>query len=91
MAENLEFNTDIKVEADTSEAKKSIDSISESVNKLSDDISKVSEFVNFDKAVKSSNELSNKISEIEDKFILNLIWLFFDWGLTKVRNLSSLE
>ena len=36
MAENLEFNTDIKVEADTSEAKKSLASIEEFLKSISD-------------------------------------------------------
>ena len=60
MAENLEFNTDIKVEADTSEAKSSVDSLNESLNTTS----KLSE-----KIISLNNKDSSKVYKEEIKYI----------------------
>ena len=66
MAENLEFNTDIKVNADTSEAKSSVDSFSESLNKASENASKLGEKLI---SLNNNNNDSNKAYKEEIKYV----------------------
>lgn len=85
MAENLEFNTDIKVNADTSEAKESIDSLNESLNTTS----KLSE-----KIISTNNKDSNKVYKEEIKYIeasnsAKVDAVKQEEALAKVRKLSN--
>lgn len=85
MAENLEFNTDIKVEADTSDAKSSIDSLNESLNTTS----KLSE-----KIISLNNKDSNKVYKEEIKYIeasnsAKVGAVKQEEALAKVRKLSN--
>ena len=59
----IKFDLNAYLNVDTSEAKKNIESLNKNVEETSDS----SDSVNFDKAVKSSEEFSKKLSEIEDK------------------------
>ena len=59
----IKFDLNAYLHADTSEAKKNIESVQKNIKEISDSASSV----NFDNAVESSDELSRKISEVEDK------------------------
>lgn len=75
MAENLEFNTDIKVNADTSEAKESVDSLNESLKEVSDTNIKVNVDSSEAKdSIDSINESLNKvIGKVKDNRVNDII------------------
>lgn len=66
MAENLEFNTDIKVNADTSEAKENLDDTSSSLEKASKKVVGLSE--NLETLNSRLAELKNSLSSAKEKF-----------------------
>ena len=66
MAENLEFNTDIKVNADTSEAKENIDDTSSSLEKASKKVVELSE--KLETLNSSLAELKNSLSSAKEEF-----------------------
>ena len=91
MAENLEFNTDIKVEADTSEAKSSVDSFSESLNKASENASKLGEkLISLNNDNNGRNKVyKEEIKNIEASNSAKVDAIKQEEALAKVRKLSN--
>lgn len=85
MAENLEFNTDIKVNADTSEAKESVDSLNESLNTTSKLSEKIISLNNKD----SSKVYKEEIKSIEASNSAKVDAIKQEEALAKVRKLSN--
>ena len=75
MAENLEFNTNIKVNADTSEAKNDIDALNESIKESSDTTIKVNVDASEAKeSVDSINESLNKVvGKVKDSRVNDIL------------------